>query len=207
MIHCDAGPNIVRAYPVKENGAGYTAEIVNLLEGTRDRWFRPSDVCVAPDGSLIVADWYDPGVGGHAMGDIDKGRIFRIAPPGANYVVPKLDCLDSRRRDHRAQEPESGRSLPGVDSSPSVWRRRRGALAKMFHDDPNVRFRARALWLLSKLPGKGVDYLKAAVRGRRRRPEGRGDSSRARIDPALAMDARRPLRAVCPRSVANWRSP
>ncbi len=68
VIHCDAGPNIVRAYPVKEAGAGYAAEVVNLMEGTRDRWFRPSDVCVAPDGSLIVADWYDPGVGGHAHG-------------------------------------------------------------------------------------------------------------------------------------------
>ena len=91
LIHCDAGPNVVRAYPVKDDGAGYTAEIVNLLEGTRDHWFRPSDVCVAPDGSLIVADWYDPGVGGHAMGDTDKGRIFRVAPPGAKYAAPKLD--------------------------------------------------------------------------------------------------------------------
>ncbi len=25
------------------------------------------------------------------MGDIDKGRIFRIAPPGAKYLIPKLD--------------------------------------------------------------------------------------------------------------------
>ena len=35
-------------------------EMLNVLTGTRDRWFRPSDVKVAPDGSLIVADWYDP---------------------------------------------------------------------------------------------------------------------------------------------------
>jgi putative membrane-bound dehydrogenase-like protein len=50
MIHCDAGPNIVRAYPVTAAGAGYEAGIVNLLEGARDKWFRPSDVHVAPDG-------------------------------------------------------------------------------------------------------------------------------------------------------------
>ena len=30
MIHCDAGPNVVRAYPVKKSGAGYTAETINL---------------------------------------------------------------------------------------------------------------------------------------------------------------------------------
>jgi putative membrane-bound dehydrogenase-like protein len=49
VLHCDAGPNIVRAYPVTKNGAGYQAETVNLLHGARDIWFRPADVCVAPD--------------------------------------------------------------------------------------------------------------------------------------------------------------
>lgn len=92
MIHCDAGPNIVRAYPVKESGAGYKAETVNILAGKSDPWFRPSDVCVAPDGSIFVADWYDPGVGGHAMGDLDRGRIYRITPKGhKGYSVPAFD--------------------------------------------------------------------------------------------------------------------
>ena len=48
----------------------------------RSNWFRPSDVRVAPDGSVFVADWYDPGVGGHGMGDTTRGRIFRLAPLG-----------------------------------------------------------------------------------------------------------------------------
>ena len=92
LIHCDAGPNIVRSYPVKSSGAGYTAEIVNILEGKRDRWFRPSDVCVAPDGSIFIADWYDPGVGGHGMGDLERGRIYRVTPKGhKGYTVPAFD--------------------------------------------------------------------------------------------------------------------
>jgi putative membrane-bound dehydrogenase-like protein len=91
MIHCDAGPNVCRAYPVTKDGAGYTAETVNVLHGARDNWYRPSDVCVAPDGSLFVADWYDPGVGGHNQQEVDKGRIFRLAPPGTKYNVPKPD--------------------------------------------------------------------------------------------------------------------
>jgi len=53
--------------------------------------FRPSDVAVGLDGSVYVADWYDPGVGGHAQGDIDRGRVFRVAPPGVKYTVPKQD--------------------------------------------------------------------------------------------------------------------
>ena len=84
MIHCDAGPNVVRSYPAKKNGAGYSAEIINILKGDKDQWFRPADVCVAPDGSLIIADWYDPGVGGHAAGDQVRGRIYRVAPTVQN---------------------------------------------------------------------------------------------------------------------------
>ena len=71
LIHCDAGPNVVRAYHVQPAGAGYEATSETVVDGSADRWFRPSDVCVAPDGSLIVADWYDPGVGGHGMGDTE----------------------------------------------------------------------------------------------------------------------------------------
>ena len=85
IIHCDAGPNVVRSYPVKKDGAGYSAEIVNILKNEKDQWFRPADICVAPDGSLIIADWYDPGVGGHAAGDLVRGRIYRVAPKGSKY--------------------------------------------------------------------------------------------------------------------------
>src|SRR5690606_36427243 len=48
MIHCEPGHNVVRAYPVKRDGAGYSATIENILKGEDDQWFRPSDVCVAP---------------------------------------------------------------------------------------------------------------------------------------------------------------
>src|SRR5690606_14739941 len=94
MIHSDAGPNVVRSYPVSKEGAGFTASIVNIMEGGKDQWFRPSDVCIAPDGSLMVSDWYDPGVGGHQAGDLGRGRIYRIAPPDSPYEVPEL-VLDS----------------------------------------------------------------------------------------------------------------
>jgi len=90
LMHTDAGPRELRCFHIKPKGAGYEAE-KEVLVTSSDNWFRPSDVCVAPDGSLIVADWYDPGVGGHGMGDWTRGRIYRVTPKGhVGYKVPEV---------------------------------------------------------------------------------------------------------------------
>lgn len=91
VLHCEPGQNSVRCYRMEKDGAGFKcAQTIEILKGTRDNWFRPADVCVAPDGSVFVSDWYDPGVGGHAQGDTGRGRIFRVAPKGKKYEVPKV---------------------------------------------------------------------------------------------------------------------
>jgi putative membrane-bound dehydrogenase-like protein len=90
LIHADAGPREIRYFQRKPKGAGYELEKRDMLTST-DNWFRPSDVCVAPDGSVFVADWYDPGVGGHGMGDWTRGRIYRLTPKGhKGYKVPEV---------------------------------------------------------------------------------------------------------------------
>jgi len=148
-IHCDAGPNVVRAYPTKQVGAGYSAEMVNVLYGARDNWFRPSDVCVAPDGSLMISDWYDPGVGGHKMGDADKGRIFRVAIPGAKYVIPKYDFTTP-------EGAVEALKSPNLEARYLAWQALHGmgekaeAVLTTLWKDKNPRFRARAFWLLGK---------------------------------------------------------
>jgi putative membrane-bound dehydrogenase-like protein len=88
LLHCDAGPREFRCFHIKPKGAGYELE-KELLVTSSDTWFRLSDVCVAPDGSVFLADWYDPGVGGHGMGDWTRGRIYRVTPKGhVGYKVP-----------------------------------------------------------------------------------------------------------------------
>ncbi|MEM7013223.1 MAG: PVC-type heme-binding CxxCH protein, partial [Verrucomicrobiota bacterium] len=159
-IHCDAGPNVVRAYVSEPSGAGYIAEMHNILENTTDRWFRPSDVCVAPDGSLIVSDWYDPGVGGHAMGDLERGRIFRVTVEGAEkYTVPPIVGLGDKwnaTTSMLASPNEATRYLAWTALA-EAGEDAKFSLEQMFSQgDPH--FRARALWLLARL-----EYPKEAL--------------------------------------------
>lgn len=162
VIHCDAGPNVVRAYPVKKDGAGYEARIVNILEGTRDKWFRPSDVCVAPDGSLLIADWYDPGVGGHAMGDIQRGRIFRVAPPNTPYTVPKIELGNPAGAVHALCSPNHATRYMAWKTLKQMGAAAEKELLKLWESD-NPRYRARALWLLGNIEGKAQQYVQAAL--------------------------------------------
>ncbi len=165
VIHCDAGPNVVRCYPVQNDGAGYRAEIVNLLYGARDQWFRPSDVCAAPDGSLIVADWYDPGVGGHRMGDTDKGRLFRLAPPDTPYKVSTPDFSTVAGAAAALMSPNlATRYLAWTALHKLGAAAVEPALLEVFQSDKNPRHRARALWLLGNIEGSGKQHIDAATR-------------------------------------------
>ncbi len=165
VLHCDAGPNVVRAYPTTKDGAGYQAEIVNMLVGEQDRWFRPADVCVAPDGSVFVTDWYDPGVGGHNMQDMERGRLFRLAPPNNKYVVPQFDFSTPGGAVAALQNPclsvrymawEAIQKFAATAVSP----------LKKLAGNANPRLRARALWALGKLPGHGDEAQRMALADR-----------------------------------------
>ena len=162
MIHTDAGPNVVRAYPVKKDGAGYTAETVNILKGTHDQWFRPSDVTVAPDGSLIVADWYDPGVGGHHVGDLKKGRLFRIAPPNTPYRIPDYDLSSAEGAVEALQNPNLSVRQNAWTKLRDMGESAEDALGALWQsEDP--RMRARAIWLLAEIDGKAQQYIEEAL--------------------------------------------
>ncbi|CAN5188975.1 ThuA domain-containing protein [soil metagenome] len=158
MIHCDAGPNVVRAYPATPEGAGFTAETVDILTGTRDRWFRPSDVCVAPDGSLIVADWYDPGVGGHAMGDLERGRLFLVAPPGHRYSVPEHDFSTVKGALQALRSPnEATRYLAFTALDEMVSAENALLVLDPFRDeDLDPHQRARLFYLFRHIKGDGI---------------------------------------------------
>lgn len=163
MIHSEPGHNVVRSYPVQKDGAGYKAEIVNILESTDDNWFRPSDVCVAPDGSIFVADWYDPGVGGHQVGDLDRGRVYRIAPDVSAYKVPKFSVDDTKSALQALESPNLATRYMAWEKLHSMGAGAEKDLAEMFEHADDPRLRARAFWLLTKIPGKSDEYIKKAL--------------------------------------------
>lgn len=166
VIHCDAGPNVVRAYRAHESGAGYRGEIVDLLKGTSDRWVRPADVCVAPDGSVYVADWYDAGVGGHNMADRDpktaRGRIYRLAPPGHRPAVPALDLVTPAGAVKALLSPNLATRYLGWQSLQKLGQLAEGELVKVWKEG-RLRHRARALHVLARMKDRGSRYLREAL--------------------------------------------
>lgn len=172
LLHADAGPREVRAFFKKPKGAGYELDKEILLTSP-DNWFRPSDVCVAPDGSVFVADWYDPGVGGHGMGDTTRGRIYRLTPAGyKGYKVPEMDLESPEGKIKALSSPSmASRSLalqmiatggsPGIRRTESLNYIKTAAL-----ENENTTTRARASWafLLGKSKIPLVDFRNPRIR-------------------------------------------
>lgn len=153
ILEADAGTRQINHFPLRREGSVYRTEYRVFLH-SEDPWFRPIDVAAAPDGSVLVADWYDSGVGGHAFSDQTTGRIYRVAAAGSKLERPELKFSNVEH-------------LLDALMSPSVATRdaaRRGFLATgpySIHALQNVYdletqhplVRARALWIMHALAG------------------------------------------------------
>ncbi len=169
MILADAGARVIRSVPVNPDGAGYKAANIDLVTSP-DTWFRPSDVCAAPDGSVYIADWNDSGVGGHDMGDRDPdtmtGRVYRLAPPGAKPSVPKLDLTSAEGCVRALQSPNLSTRYLAWTALKAMRGSGDKELGKVWKSSPNPRMRARALWLLSETPGDAAKTVALALKDR-----------------------------------------
>jgi len=162
IIHVDAGPGLTRVYPKIKKGAGYTAIMSNILSRTVDTWHRPSDVAVAPDGSLFVADWYDPGVGGNLAGDPLGGRIFRIAPDVGKYRVNQPNYSSPESAVEALKSPNMATRYKAWTNLNNWGDQAKEALLKLWNSNNSI-YRARALWLLTQIEGKAEQYLDSGL--------------------------------------------
>jgi putative membrane-bound dehydrogenase-like protein len=183
VLHCDAGPNVCRAYITTKDGAGYKAEIRDILSGAaRDIWYRPSDVCVAPDGSIFIADWYDPGVGGHNQQDVERGRIFRVAPPGAKYTTPKFAFSTPAGAIEALKNPALSVRYLAFQSLLAQGDAAGGALHDAYLKSTDSRFKSRLLYC-------GAAFV--AKQGRREQVGGMVEHVLKEADPDLRVAALR----------------
>lgn len=160
MIHCEPGHNVVRAYPVEKKGAGYQAEVLNLLK-SEDIWFRPSDIATAPDGSIFVSDWYDAGVGGHKMADVQRGRIYRISKNKSSYQIVPPSMKTAEEAVAALLSPNSSIFYNAWHAVKAYGKEAEAELRKLWQSD-QLQNRAKALWLLAEI-GSAPEYIGAGL--------------------------------------------
>ncbi|MBI2950216.1 MAG: ThuA domain-containing protein [Verrucomicrobia bacterium] len=77
---------------IQRDGSTFRTKDLSHPLTTTDRWFRPVDIKVGPDGAIYLADWYDRQVNHYRNheGQIDKndGRIYRLKAKGAKLAKP-----------------------------------------------------------------------------------------------------------------------
>jgi putative membrane-bound dehydrogenase-like protein len=176
LLAADAGRSLVFDFRPEVHGAEVKL-IENILlqpgldaEGKRGHWFRPSDVATGPNGSIYVADWYDPGVGGHAAGDREAyGRILRLRPrakpvsndssqeaePPTRSIKTELAAITYMMHANAAQSVWDGSADPAFALNAELALN--GPLAQaMTHISPRVRLATLNAFLGAGIPRRDV---------------------------------------------------
>ena len=164
MLHADAGPRRVEMYPLEERGAGFEARREDVFNTGDDTWARPVDVAAAPDGALYIPDWYDPGVGGHLMGDPKgaRGRLYRLAPIGNKPQTPALNLSTTAGLTAALASPNQSTQYLAYAAVKAQGQGAVPMLQAMWKQDDPV-LRARALWLLGGLGQAGSAAIQEAM--------------------------------------------
>jgi len=120
----------IKQHTLDESGTGYKTEHRQDLLKSSEGNFRPSDLEIAPDGSLYLLDWSNALIGHmqHStrdpMRDHVRGRIYRITYPSRPLVKPaKIDgasianLLDNLKLHEDRTRYRTRRELRGRDTA------------------------------------------------------------------------------------------
>jgi putative heme-binding domain-containing protein len=94
MFLGDVVSNCISLDRIEWRGASPVAKELPDFLTSKDRWFRPVDIKLGPDGALYVADFYNKIIGHYEVDlrdprrDKDRGRIWRIVWTGKDGKGP-----------------------------------------------------------------------------------------------------------------------
>lgn len=181
LLACEAGKNVIYGYFPQPDGAGFKLERFDFITSNKEQEFagsdfqggkpnfelktkfRPSDVCVGPDGAIYVADWFDARVGGHGtLDDAYTGTIYRIAPKGFKSVVPKFDLNTTEGQITALKSPAVNVRHSGFTRLKAQGAKAVPAVAALLEDE-NPYIAARAIWLLAQMGPEGVKAMKGQL--------------------------------------------
>ncbi len=140
-------------WELKRTGATVTAHAREMLLDSRDTWFGATDLCLGPDGSVYVSDFYDKRTAHpdpDAEWDRSNGRIYKIEATGTKPLA-KFDLakLSSKELVGLLKHPngwygDRARVLLAERRDKSVWPELRD-LAKQQKD---ARLALKGLWAI-----------------------------------------------------------
>jgi putative membrane-bound dehydrogenase-like protein len=160
LLSAEARGQVIFGYYPKADGAGKKLERFDFLKATSGNLFRPSDVMVGADGAIYVADWFDPGVGGHADRDESlSGTIYRVAPKGFKPLLPATPDQPSAR----LLSPAPNVRYRGWETLKAAGPGARRE-ARLLLSNPNPRIAARAVWLLPFMGEEGLKECRARLK-------------------------------------------
>jgi len=149
-----------RSSTLEKRGSTFATRAQGDFITSTDKWYRPVDSTVGPDGALYVADWYDYNISHSNPKDrskwyvpsIEDGRIWRVAPTAASSKVDKLLPLGERTSDElidlldhsNAWNARTARRLLAERRDETVLPR----LETMLFDGHDERATLQALWSL-----------------------------------------------------------
>jgi len=148
--------------PVR-SGSGFTASHGEDFLRANDRWFRGVALEAAPDGSVLVTDWYDQQachLTDPTVWDRTNGRIYRVSygpPPARPAPLLDLASLPSDRLVALQADPNDWlvRHARRILQERGPDPRSAAALWRLFDTSEEETVRLRALWALHAIDGLG----------------------------------------------------
>ncbi|MEX2565518.1 MAG: dehydrogenase, partial [Cyclobacteriaceae bacterium] len=86
--------NFVQLTKFEKRGSSFNNVDKEIVLETDDKWFRPVDIKLGPDGGIYISDWYDSRLSHVDPRDTwhkSSGRIYRLGPKTEKESIPDFD--------------------------------------------------------------------------------------------------------------------